>query len=83
MVGEPLPPEAAEALDGYMREQEERWVDESIPALGGLTPRQAADEPTRREQLVALLHDFDATVPPPGGATFDTTRLRRLLGLDQ
>jgi hypothetical protein len=66
-----------------MREQEERWVDESIPALGGLTPRQAADEPTRREQLVALLHDFDATVPPPGGATFDTTRLRRLLGLDQ
>jgi hypothetical protein len=82
LVGEPLAPEAAEALDGFMREHEERWIDESIPALGGLTPRQAAADPTRREQLVALLHDFDAK-SPTGGATFDTVRLRRLLGLDQ
>lgn len=79
----PLPPGAAEALDAFVREQEDRWVDESVPALGGLTPRQAAADPTRREQLVALLHEFGRAAPPPGAATFDTGRLRARLRLDQ
>ena len=42
----PLPPAAAQALAAFVREQEERWVDEAVPALGGLTPRQAAADPT-------------------------------------
>ncbi|MDP9441271.1 MAG: DUF1841 family protein, partial [Actinomycetota bacterium] len=79
----PLPPQAAVALAEFMREQEQRWVDESIPALGGLTPRQAATDPTRREQLIALLHDFDRNPLPPGAASFDTGRLRRTLGLNR
>jgi hypothetical protein len=70
-----------EALDAFMREQERRWVDEAVPALAGLTPRQAAADPTRREDLIALLRDFDRRKPPPGAATFDTRRLRLLLGL--
>ena len=78
----PLPPGAAEALAAFMRQQEDRWLDESVPALGGLTPRAAAADPTRREQLVALLHEFDQHSPPPGAATFDTGRLRGALGLD-
>lgn len=77
----PVPPEAADMLAAFMREQEERWVDEPVPALAGLTPRQAAADPTRRQQLEALLHDFDRQRPPPGAATFDTARLRSLLGL--
>jgi hypothetical protein len=77
----PPPPEAASALAAFVREQEDRWVDESVPALGGLTPRQAAADPTWREQLVALLHEFDRRRPPPGAATFDTSRLRATLGL--
>jgi len=77
----PLPPEAADALAAFVRAQEDRWVDEHVPALGGLTPRQAAADPTWREQLVALLHEFDRHQPPPGAATFDTGRLRAKLGL--
>jgi hypothetical protein len=64
-----------------MSHQEEKWIDEPVPALAGLTPRQAAGDPTRREDLIALLHDFDRRNPPRGSVTFDTGRLRSLLGL--
>jgi len=74
--------EAAEALDAFIRQEEERWVDEPVPALEGLTPRQAAADPTRRKELLALLHEFDRLPAPPGAATFDVARLRALLGLD-
>ncbi|WP_328993247.1 hypothetical protein OG394_02950 [Kribbella sp. NBC_01245] len=36
-------------------------LDESIPALAGATPRQAAGDPTRRDDLIKLLDSF----PPP------------------
>lgn len=70
-----------------------RWLDHSIPALGGLTPRQAAADPTRREQLERLLAEFDrhdARIRELGTATdgavgapitYDTAALRRELGL--
>jgi hypothetical protein len=77
------PPELVAFLDQHMAEQERRWVDESIPALGGLTPRQAADDPTRRADLQRLLDEFDAqsTRLPPGARSFDVARLRALLDL--
>ena len=59
---------------------EARWMSESIPALGGLTPRQAADDPTRRQDLVALLASFQPSMP--GMITFDPQRLARALGVD-
>lgn len=52
-----LPPGALEAVTELMQQMERRWVDESIPALGGLTPRQAVGDPTRREDLDRLLGD--------------------------
>jgi hypothetical protein len=59
-------------------------LDEQVPALGGLTPRQAADDPTRREDLVALLNEFDrAPDLAVQWATFDPARLRQLLGLPE
>ena len=73
-----VPVEAAGALAGFMREQEDRWLEEQIPALKGLTPRQAAADPTRREELEALLRKFDRKQPPAGALTFDTSRLRSL-----
>jgi hypothetical protein len=74
--------EQAEAvLARFLREHEDRWVDESIPALGGLTPRAAAADPTRREQLLALLDEMEAMRVPPPGRGMDVGRLRELLGM--
>ena len=56
--------------------------DESIPALGGLTPRQALDDPTRREDLLALLREMDGHSDLGAGQGFDAGHLRILLGLD-
>ena len=57
--GAPLPAEQAAFLDEFIRTREAAWIDESIPALGGLTPRQALDDPTRREDLLSLLREMD------------------------
>ncbi|MGH9222718.1 MAG: DUF1841 family protein [Acidimicrobiales bacterium] len=78
---QPVPVEAAGAVAAFMREQEDRWMSEPVPALAGLTPREAAADPTRREELEALLNEFDRHQPPPGAFTFDTGRLRTALGL--
>jgi hypothetical protein len=76
------------------RQAQAWWLDESVPALGGLTPRQAAADPTRREALTRLLDEFDRhderfrqhhpdTAGMSGGAiTYDTAALRRELGID-
>ncbi len=75
------------------RQAQQRWLDDNVPALGGLTPRQAAADPTRREQLERLLSEFDRQDERirdldlgTGGAwggpiTYDTAFLRRELGL--
>jgi hypothetical protein len=70
-------------LDKFIRQKEIAWVDESILALHGLTPRQAAKDPTRREELVALLNEFDA-YPAVGSqaVSFNVDRLRSLLGME-
>jgi hypothetical protein len=79
------PGAVTEALEAFITEQEERWVDEPIPALGGLSPRKAVADQARRPALEALLNDFewmDAQAGPGGmGRGMDTTRLRHLLGL--
>src|SRR6266498_1899744 len=81
-----LPPEAvAGALEAFMAEQEERWIDEPIPALGGRSPRQAAADQARRPALEALLDDFDwmdaQAGPSDMGRGMDNARLRKLLGV--
>ena len=45
------------------------WVDKEIPALGGVTPRQAAKTEDGRELLTGLLQEFERnarTRPQPG-----------------
>ncbi len=61
--------------DGY----EERWCDESIPALGGVTPREAAADPTRRGDLERLLATFEPIDHDMIGMR--PARLRELLDL--
>jgi hypothetical protein len=51
-------PRIQAALQQIIRQQEEVWLDEPIPALAGVTPRQAAADPTRRPDLIRLLDSF-------------------------
>ena len=71
-------PELVAALADFVRQYEDEWLDTSIPALDGLTPRQAADDPTRRADLTALLDGFPVL---DGGQGMDPERLRAALGL--
>jgi hypothetical protein len=81
---EEVPEEARHQLEQWMRQKEEAWVDESIPALGGLTPRQAVADPTRREDLLSLLRSLDRAPELPANAmAFDADRLRALLGVEE
>lgn len=72
-------PELAAFLDEVVREYETKWLDEPIPALDGQTPRRAADDPTRRGDLIKLLDTFPAGEAARGG--MDADRLRAALGL--
>lgn len=77
-------PEEREIVAGVMRKLATKWVDEPVPALGGLTPRQALDDPTRREDLLALLREFDR-MEREHDAPFTgmpVSLVRELLGLD-
>jgi hypothetical protein len=69
----------AAALEEFILEYETKWLDEPIPALDGHTPRQAADDPTRRGDLVKLLDTFPTGDAARGG--MDADRLRVALGL--
>ncbi len=53
------PPELKAMLREYKKEHMRRWVDEEIPALGGLTPRAATAKPASRAKLDLLLKDME------------------------
>lgn len=70
-----VPPEARAELERMQSAHWDSWVDESIPALNGQTPREAARSAVGRERLEALLADFELR----GGAPI--SRLRAALKL--
>jgi hypothetical protein len=82
--GAPRPPEFAAIEAELARKHWEAWVDSEIPALGNLTPRQAARTASGRERLEALLADF-AQKSTIGGNVFapDVDALRKKLGLSR
>lgn len=75
---DPDDPLVVAALEELVHQHERAWLDDHIPALAGLTPREAAADPTRRPDLIRLLDSF----PSPGGpGHMDPERLRAELGL--
>lgn len=62
-------------LDEMARAHEQRWLDRSIPALGGKTPRDAAADDLLRPDLLTLLAEMGDT------GLFDPDRIRAALGL--
>ncbi|HET7719071.1 MAG TPA: SEC-C metal-binding domain-containing protein, partial [Acidimicrobiales bacterium] len=78
-TGDPPGPEFLAEIQDLL---EQRWLDESVPALAGLTPRQAAADPTRRDELRRLIASFPgADGLPEGAVTMRPGRLRELLEL--
>jgi hypothetical protein len=73
-------PEIRRALEDHMAEMERQWLDESIPALGGRTPREAMRDPIGREEVRSLL----ASIPEPRAErmAMSPTRLAALLDLE-
>jgi tetratricopeptide (TPR) repeat protein len=76
---DPTDPDVAAALRQLTRDFEQHWLDEPVPALAGHTPRQAADDPTRRDDLLRLLATFPRDPTNPG--LMDPEWLRAELGL--
>ena len=74
---DPNDPAIADVLEQLTRTHEHAWLDEPIPALSGVTPREAAEDPTRRPDLIRLLDSFGPAAP----GTMDPDRLRAQLGL--
>ena len=81
---EPMPPEALEMVKAMQAEHYRRWLDEEIPALGGLTPRAAAKgKGAPRDALRLLLAEFEnSEARQPAALRFDVASLRRELGID-
>lgn len=60
---DPPPPEAIEQLREMLRRQMMRWLDESVPALGGQTPREACRTAEGRRRVAMMIR----SMPRPGG----------------
>lgn len=81
---EPMSREERELVHQMIVEQYKAWLDESIPALDGATPRQAAQDPAMREQLEELLKSVEYTEERrrrKGEPYVDIADIRRDLGL--
>ena len=76
-------PEGRAFVEELNRRHWQAWLDDKVPALGNVTPRQAATTPLGRERLEALLSEFawrqDAS--PGNLMRVDVDWIRRQLGL--
>ncbi len=80
-------PELQEQLEEMSGQHWAAWLDEPVPALKDMTPRQAARTTVGRERLEALLMEFNqrnAYYDEPRPAFLpDVDALRQSLGLDE
>jgi hypothetical protein len=77
------PPEVIAEIEEMMLRQ---WIDDSIPALGGLTPRQAVKTPEGRRQVLELIDHATrmqkAMRKTPGVFAPDYRKVKKMLGLE-
>jgi hypothetical protein len=77
------PPEFVAGLEEKMLRQ---WIDDSIPAVGGLTPREAVKTPEGRQQVLALIEDSvemqERMARTPGMFAPDYRKVKKMLGLE-
>ena len=80
---EQVPPEIqAQVLGPFLQKRLESWIDESIPALGGKTPREAVKTSTGRKRVQNMLKDQRNLMQrQPGGDQVDFSGVYEALGL--
>ena len=80
-------PEVRDKMAKVLTAHWDGWVDKKIPALGGITPRQAVKTNDGRESVEALLLDAERHVADDeqmGDISLDAIKdTRRRLGLDK
>lgn len=61
------------------------WLDTSLPALGGVTPREAAGDPVGRERLEGLFLQWEQEEKrgPRNDFAPDIRKLKQALGMDE
>jgi hypothetical protein len=75
-------PEVRALTERMRREHWEHWLDMKVPALAGVTPREAARDPRSRERLEALLLEFEwRNARGESPMSPDVDALRRELGI--
>ena len=77
------PPEFVAEIEEKMLRQ---WIDDSIPALGGLTPREAVKTPEGRQQVLELI-EYSVQMQKrmsqtPGIFAPDYRKVKKMLGLE-
>jgi hypothetical protein len=73
-----------EVIERVKAEHYAKWPDESLPALGGKTARQAVQTPEGRkavEDLLRMMENREAREGREGQPVYDFTIVRRELGL--
>ncbi len=77
------PPELVAEIEEKMLVQ---WIDDSIPALGGLTPREAVKTPEGRQQVLELIEHAGrmqkVMLETPGMFAPDYRKVKKMLGLE-
>jgi hypothetical protein len=77
------PPEVERALAEWLEHYYAAWVDQAVPALGDMTPREAARTRDGRERLDVLLKDMENRAARwPHGGQPNVGRLRAQLGME-
>jgi len=76
-------PEMLEVVGQFKERHYASWLNESIPALDGLSPREAAKRAASRKKLLVLLNEIEyreSRLPEAG--RYDVAKLRTALGPD-
>ena len=77
------PPELVAEIEEKMLRQ---WIDDSIPALDGLTPREAVKTPEGRRQVLELIEHAGRMqkrmLKTPGMFAPDYRKVKKMLGLE-
>ena len=79
--------EAIKAVESFIEDLENKWLDRSLPALRGFTPKEAASDLKSKEDLLTLMNQLvrigqgDLPGSESLSSGFQAERIRAKLGL--